>query len=428
MSISEGLDGRHIDVIASNEADGKEELNQLEVPLISNGSMLLERSKSKSDGNIGEESKFGPSNQGQLVGMISRSVARSIESEVHQKDVVSRRKKKLTEKMRRFQLDELERKQSNLHRKMTRKTNTVEDLLYSFKNTEAVREQLHQFDDIFRMMLDVQKSYNSLLPPAKQQRDEESFDDLNHNVCSFKQSVHSWIKDAAAERQAQFSSKQSVSTKASSQSRSSRRSSSKASSRASREKRAFEERIKMAELIAEAEYMEKKKSLESENLRIQLAAEVAKSKARVKISETPSEVPDDAQATLKSETSYLDQLQDGKEVKGKSQKESEPNSMLRKRERCDANFEQGKVHVRYHRDKIGMSPDADRVSYNERLYLKSYRNTWDPDEDGKPVCLARGCILLKGKTSMKPHLMHYVSFFNCRQLQRWIWNSLMAIL
>ena len=47
MYISEGLDGRHIDVIASNEADGKRESNQLEVPLmISNGSMLLERSKS----------------------------------------------------------------------------------------------------------------------------------------------------------------------------------------------------------------------------------------------------------------------------------------------------------------------------------------------------------------------------------------------
>ena len=96
MSISEGLDGRHIDVIASNEADGKEESNQLEVPLISNGSMLLERSKSKSDGNYGEESKFGPSTEGQLVGMRSRSVAGSIDSEVHQRDVVSRRKKKLT--------------------------------------------------------------------------------------------------------------------------------------------------------------------------------------------------------------------------------------------------------------------------------------------------------------------------------------------
>ena len=58
MSISEGLDGRHIDVIASNETDGKKESNQLEVPLISNGSMLLERSKSRSDDNFGGESNL----------------------------------------------------------------------------------------------------------------------------------------------------------------------------------------------------------------------------------------------------------------------------------------------------------------------------------------------------------------------------------
>ena len=78
MSISEGLEGRHIDVIESNEADGKEESNQLEVPLIiSNGSVLLERSKSKSDGNIGEKSKVEPSNEVQFAGMKSRSVAGS---------------------------------------------------------------------------------------------------------------------------------------------------------------------------------------------------------------------------------------------------------------------------------------------------------------------------------------------------------------
>ena len=59
MSISEGLDGRHIDVIALNEADGKEESNQSEVPqMISKRSILLERIKSKSDGNIDEESKL----------------------------------------------------------------------------------------------------------------------------------------------------------------------------------------------------------------------------------------------------------------------------------------------------------------------------------------------------------------------------------
>ena len=34
LSINEGLDGRHIDVSALNETDGKEELNQLEIPLM----------------------------------------------------------------------------------------------------------------------------------------------------------------------------------------------------------------------------------------------------------------------------------------------------------------------------------------------------------------------------------------------------------
>ena len=38
-----------------------------------------------------------------------------------------------------------------------------------------------------------------------------------------------------------------------------------------------------------------------------------------------------------------------------------------------------------------MSPDADRIQCNERLYPRSYRNTWDPDEDDKLVHLARGC-------------------------------------
>ena len=65
----------------------------------------------------------------------------SMDSEAHQGDVVSRGKKKLTEKMRVFQLDELKRKRSSLYRNMTRKTDTVEDMLCSFKNTEAIREQ-----------------------------------------------------------------------------------------------------------------------------------------------------------------------------------------------------------------------------------------------------------------------------------------------
>ena len=162
--------------------------------------------------------------------------------------------------------------------------------------------------------------------------------------------VHSWIKDAEAERQVQFSSKQSASTKDSSQIRSSGRLSGKASSRSFREKRAHEERIKMAELMAETECMEKKKSLEFENLRIQLATEVAKSKAQVKTLEAPSEVPDDAQATLKSETSNVDQQQKREEMKWKSQKELP----LSEKGKCDTNFgKHGKVHQALAYEKQG---------------------------------------------------------------------------
>ena len=67
--------------------------------------------------------------------------------------------------------------------------------------------------------------------------------------------------------------------------------------------------------MAEAEYMEKTPSLEFENLRIQQAAEVVKSKAQVKILQAPSEVPDDALVTLKSTISYLDQQQKREELK-----------------------------------------------------------------------------------------------------------------
>ena len=52
---------------------------------------------------------------------------------------------------------------------------------------------------------------------------------------------------------------------------------------------------------------------------------------------------------------------------------------------------QSLVHVRYRRDKIGMSPDADRIPCNGRLYPRSYRNTWDPDDNDKLVHLAGGC-------------------------------------
>ena len=66
---------------------------------------------------------------------------------------------------------------------------------------------MEQLDDIFKVMLDVQKEYNSLLPAEEQERDEEWFAEVDNNVCIFKQKIHCWIKDAELERKANLNSR-----------------------------------------------------------------------------------------------------------------------------------------------------------------------------------------------------------------------------
>ena len=45
-----------------------------------------------------------------------------------------------------------------------KKSSVVDELLYSSKNVAAVREQIIQIDDKFKMLMEVYKEYNSLLP------------------------------------------------------------------------------------------------------------------------------------------------------------------------------------------------------------------------------------------------------------------------
>ena len=57
------------------------------------------------------------------------------------------------------------------------------------------------------------------------------------------------------------------------------------SHKSSREDRALQEKMKIAGLIVEAEFMEKRQTLEQQAQRLKIATEVAKSKARIKLLE-----------------------------------------------------------------------------------------------------------------------------------------------
>ena len=74
------------------------------------------------------------------------------------------------------------------------------------------------------------------------------------------------------------------------QSRSSSKQSTSSSNKSSREDKALEERIKLAKLITEAEFLEKRQTLKQYAQRLKIDTEVAKSKARVKLLENMREV------------------------------------------------------------------------------------------------------------------------------------------
>ena len=63
------------------------------------------------------------------------------------------------------------------------------------------------------MLLDAHQEYNQLLGDNERDRDDDWFDDVDTQVCSFKRNVHCWLREAAQKaKSSQCSSKSSRST------------------------------------------------------------------------------------------------------------------------------------------------------------------------------------------------------------------------
>ena len=56
---------------------------------------------------------------------------------------------------------------------MIKKSNAVNDLLHSPRNVEVVRKHMLPVDDLFKMVTEVHKEYNVLLPVEQQAKDED---------------------------------------------------------------------------------------------------------------------------------------------------------------------------------------------------------------------------------------------------------------
>ena len=187
---------------------------------------------------------------------ISRSGSEDVVNQEYGKVEEERRKHKPTSHWLQYQVEQLEEKRKMVKRRIITKSSSVESLLYSSRNVETVRQQILQID-MFKQLMDVHKEYNFLLPLEAQEDDKKWFDDIDADMLVFKQKIHNWIREAEHDRDAELKEKASVKSKRSSKSSSKSSSSRSSSTRSSRSERALMEKLEMAELKAEAEFMEK---------------------------------------------------------------------------------------------------------------------------------------------------------------------------
>ena len=172
MSISGDLDrGALVADKVSDQFGTVESLKQLDNEAFVKGRSSVTRTQSEGDLNLNDKMDWSMTEE------------------------IVKRKKKHTTRWLEYQLFQLEGKKSRLYRRLIRKSNEFNDLLYSARNFEKVKEQMLQVDDLFKMVTEVHKEYNALLPVEQQGKDEDWFDEIDDSMLQFNQKIHGWIKD-----------------------------------------------------------------------------------------------------------------------------------------------------------------------------------------------------------------------------------------
>ena len=196
----------------------------------------------------------------------------------NEEELSATRRRVLTAKGYDYRVTMLREKRQKLYKRLQRKSSTIEELLYSDRNMLTVEQELAQFNDTLKLFADVHEELSPLLESERRLEDDEWFDDFDNQVCTFKRKVHNWLKDVE-ERRSKGSSKSSRSIKSKSSKCSSK--SSKSRSSKSSHEREVEDKVKMAELMAEAEFLEQRQLLQNQAETLKVQQELAKAKARV---------------------------------------------------------------------------------------------------------------------------------------------------
>lgn len=90
----------------------------------------------------------------------------------------------------------IKKKGRELQSKILRKSSAVNDFCTHQEMLKLWGSRCLRVIVSLKMLMEVHKKINFLLPINLQEKDEERFDDINEKMLFFKNKIHNWIKDA----------------------------------------------------------------------------------------------------------------------------------------------------------------------------------------------------------------------------------------
>ena len=103
---------------------------------------------------------------------------------------MDKRQRKMTNKGREYRKEFLGKKRTNLVSRIIRKSSEIDVLLYSHQNDVAVKEELAQLNDIFKLVEDINQEMIEL---DDNYTEELWFTDIDEKVFSFKACVRYFL-------------------------------------------------------------------------------------------------------------------------------------------------------------------------------------------------------------------------------------------
>ena len=157
MSISEGLNAGAFGAEMSSDQFGTDDRSlQLDEALLEENNVDKVLGTSLVDGLVNFEAD-------EAISKIVDDGAPAVRSRLA-KIEPGKRESKPTECWLVYQTSQLEERRRKLHSRLLKKSSAVDELLYSVRNVEAVMEQMLQIDGVFKMLIEVHREYNFLLP------------------------------------------------------------------------------------------------------------------------------------------------------------------------------------------------------------------------------------------------------------------------